>query len=135
MFVVTFTNNGAPVCHWHGFATYGDARRAIADADMAIPMHWDWRIDAAPGWPVTAHTGQPARVRGCWLDETGRLFLDTDLGFGLVHTLDTGIAAQAVEAGAWTPAETPFVAMPARFGYILRPQEKAAPGAASQSGP
>ena len=22
-----------------------------------------WRIDAAPGWPVTAHTGQPAPVQ------------------------------------------------------------------------
>ena len=91
-----------------------------------------WRIDAAAGWPVHAHTGQPARVRGSWLDETGRLFLDTDLGFGLVHTLDTGIAAQAVEAGAWVPAELPFSQMPARFGYTLRPQEKAASRAAGE---
>jgi hypothetical protein len=45
MYLVTFFNNGAPVCHWHGFATYGDARRAIADADASIPLHWDWRID------------------------------------------------------------------------------------------
>jgi hypothetical protein len=36
-YIVTFTNNGAPVCHWHGYATYADARRAIADADMSIP--------------------------------------------------------------------------------------------------
>lgn len=47
-YIVTFTHNGAPVCHWHGYATYADARRAIADADMAIPFAWDWRIDAAP---------------------------------------------------------------------------------------
>ena len=53
MYIVTFTNNGAPVCHWHGFATYADARRAIADADLSIPLAWDWVIhgaddDAAP---------------------------------------------------------------------------------------
>ena len=90
-----------------------------------------WRMDAAPGWPVVAHTGQPARVRGAWLDEHGRLFLDTDLGFGLVHTLDTGIAAQAVDSGDWKPAEMPFADMPARFGYVLSPHEKAAPEAAS----
>ena len=48
MYIVTFTNNGAPVCHWHGYATYADARRAIADADSSIPFAWDWRIDAAP---------------------------------------------------------------------------------------
>ena len=94
-----------------------------------------WRIDDAPGWPVAAHTGEPAAVRGSWLDENGRLFLDTDLGYGLVHTLDTGIAALAVDAGAWTPQEMPFAAMPARFGYVLRPQnDEAAPGAASTAG-
>ena len=47
MYLVTFTNNGAPVCHWHGFATYADARRAIADADLSIPLAWDWRISVA----------------------------------------------------------------------------------------
>ena len=93
-----------------------------------------WRVEAAPGWPVTAHTGQPARVRSSWLDEHGRLFLDTDLGYGIVHPLDTGIAAQAVESGAWVPAELTFAAMPGRFGYALKPQEKAASRAASAAG-
>jgi hypothetical protein len=93
-----------------------------------------WRVEAAPGCPVTAHTGQPAQVRGSWLDEQGRLFLDTDLGYGIVHTLDTGIAAQAVEGGAWVPVELPFAAMPGRFGYTLKPQERAALRAASGSG-
>jgi hypothetical protein len=92
-----------------------------------------WRVDAAPGWPVTAHTGQPARVCSAWLDEAGRLFLHTDLGFGLVHSLDMGLAAQAVDSGAWHPVALPFAQMPARFGYVLRPQEKAAPGAASSA--
>ena len=92
---------------------------------------WVWRIEAAPGWPATSHTGRPAQVRGSWLDDNGRLFLDTDLGFGLVHTLDMAVAAQAVDSGVWAPAEMPFADMPARFGYVLKPQEKAAPGAAS----
>jgi hypothetical protein len=61
-------------------------------------------------------------VRSAWLDEHGRLFLDTDIGYGLVHTLDMGLAAQAVEAGTWQPAELPFAQMPARFGYVLQPQ-------------
>jgi hypothetical protein len=92
-----------------------------------------WRIEAAPGWPVTAHTGQPARVRSAWLDEQGRLFLDTELGFGLVHSLDMGLAAQAVDGGDWVPAELAFADMPARFGYVLRPQDKAGPAAASNT--
>ena len=89
---------------------------------------WVWRLagGAAPtGWPVSSHTGQPARVRSAWLDEPGRLFLDTDLGFGLVHSLDMLEAVQALETGAWPvpePATLPFAQMPARFGYCLRPQ-------------
>ena len=94
---------------------------------------WVWRIDEAgtgeadtaeadgPRWRVTSHTGLPAVVRSAWLDEGGRLFLDTNLGFGLVHTLDMGVAAAAVEAGDWQPADLTFAAMPRRFGYCLKP--------------
>jgi hypothetical protein len=86
---------------------------------------WVWRIDDAPGWPVRSHTGQPATVASSWLDEAGRLFLATDIGYGIVHTLDMGLAAQAVDAGVWQPAEMPFADMPGRWGYVLRPQPKA----------
>jgi hypothetical protein len=82
---------------------------------------WVWRVADAPGWPVTAHTGLDAQVHSAWLDENGRLFLDTDLGLGLVHTMDMGVAALAVEAGHWRPQELPFAQMPARFGYLLQP--------------
>lgn len=71
---------------------------------------------------VHAHTGELARVKQCWLDESGRLFLECDLGFGLVHSLDMAVAAQAVEAGVWVPEDMPFAQMPARFGYVLTPR-------------
>jgi hypothetical protein len=87
---------------------------------------WVWRVETAadgdaPAWRVHSHTGLPAEVQASWLDEHGRLFLATDLGHGIVHTLDMGHAAQAVEGGVWTPGELPFATMPARFGYVLRP--------------
>jgi hypothetical protein len=80
---------------------------------------WVWRIGADLG--VTSHTGLAAAVQSAWLDEQGRLFLDSDLGFGLVHTLDTGLAADAIEQGLWQPASLGFAAMPQRFGFVLRP--------------
>ncbi|MDP2006182.1 MAG: DUF2946 family protein [Rubrivivax sp.] len=94
---------------------------------------WVWRVAGPAGeaaaadaaWPVHSHTGLPAQVQGSWLDEAGRLFLATDLGYGIVHTLDMGLAAGAVEAGHWQPTELPFAAMPARFGYVLRPASRA----------
>ena len=89
---------------------------------------WVWRIEAGSGtWRVTSHTGLLATAKSAWLDETGRLFIDTDLGFGLVHTLDTGIAADAVEAGLWQPADMPFAQMPERFAYTLKPRINSLP--------
>jgi hypothetical protein len=79
---------------------------------------WIWRLQDEA---VISHTGLPALVRSAWTDEAGRLFLETDLGFGLVHTLDMALAADRVERGEWVPAEMPFAAMPARFDYRLRP--------------
>lgn len=81
-----------------------------------------WRIDAAPVFAVTAHTGQPARVQRCVVDELGRVYLETDLGFGLIHTQDMTHAADAVERGLWVPEELLEGDLPARFGYVLSPQ-------------
>ena len=78
-----------------------------------------WRLDAQGG--VTAHTGQAAKVKGCYLDEDGRLYLDTDLGFGLVHSLDMALAADAVEAGRWEPVDVRANELPARFGFVRSP--------------
>ncbi|CAG1017821.1 hypothetical protein BURC_02518 [Burkholderiaceae bacterium] len=83
---------------------------------------WVWRLqESVEGVAVCSHTGREAQAEGCWLDEHGRLFLSTDIGLGLVHTQDMGIAAQAVESGLWTPNEVRFDELPARFGYRLDP--------------
>jgi hypothetical protein len=81
-----------------------------------------WRL--GPGHAVTSHTGRPAQVRRAVLDQTGRLYLDTDLGFGLVHSLDMGDAAEAIEQGAWQPREMQQDELPARFGYVTSPQAR-----------
>lgn len=81
-----------------------------------------WRIDPAPGFAVRSHTGQSAQVQRCIVDEQGRVYLQTDLGFGLVHTLDTMHAADAVEQGLWQPEELPAGDLPNRFGYVRSPQ-------------
>ncbi len=85
---------------------------------------WVWRV-ADGDFAVSSHTGLPAVPRSAWLDEHGRLFLDTDLGFGLVHSLDMGPAADAVELGRWAPEPLPFAEMPARFGYVRAPRPAA----------
>ena len=81
-----------------------------------------WRVDAAPAFAVAAHTGQSARVQRCVLDRQGRVYLETDLGFGLVHTQDMTHAADAVEQGLWVPEELNAADLPIRFAYVLSPR-------------
>lgn len=80
---------------------------------------WIWRIQ--PDLTVLTHTGQSAQVRQCLMDEEGRVYLLTDLGFGLVHTQDVALAADAVQAGLWTLKEMAAQHMPERFGYVISP--------------
>jgi hypothetical protein len=58
---------------------------------------WVWRLGADAARPrLFTHTGAVVReLRSAWLDEEGRLFLRTEIGFGLVDSADT---ARAVEA-------------------------------------
>lgn len=83
-----------------------------------------WRLEAREGDApaLASHTGQPGGgADAAWLDEHGRLFLATPLGLGIVHTLDMGLAADAVERGQWAPQATAFAELPQRYGYILSP--------------
>lgn len=91
---------------------------------------WVWRLsppqhDSGASPLLRSHTGLPASPRSSWLDEAGRLFLDTTQGFGLVHSQDMLEAARAVEAGHWVPEPLDFAAAPARFGYVRDPQPDA----------
>jgi Protein of unknown function (DUF2946) len=79
-----------------------------------------WRLE--PHFAVAAHTGAQARAQRCVLDEHGRVYLDTDIGFGLVHTQDVQWAADAIEQGLWVPDEVPTRELPTRFGYVRSPQ-------------
>ena len=90
-----------------------------------------WRVEAdlsvtaeTGHFSVTAHTGRVARPQRCLLDDLGRVFIEADLGFGLVHTLDVGVAAEAVEQGLWVPQQVLASALPKLFGYVSSPQQQ-----------
>jgi hypothetical protein len=80
-----------------------------------------WILRVASELSVATHTGLPARVQACLLDESGRLYLNTDAGFGLVHTQDMEAASEAIEAGEWRPEQIEAGELPARFGYVISP--------------
>ena len=91
---------------------------------------WVWRLHAQPEGTsprVVGHTGiEAAAVDSAWLDEHGRLYLAVpQQGLGLVHTLDMGIAADAVEQGMWQPQTSSVDELAERFGHCLSPQGQA----------
>jgi hypothetical protein len=64
-------------------------------------------------------------MQRCIMDEHGRVYLDTEQGFGLLHTQDVVQAADLVEAGLWVPQAVPARELPKRFGYVRSPQQSA----------
>ncbi len=81
---------------------------------------WVWRLQ--PDGGIRSHTGTSARMQRCIVDEHGRLYLDTEQGFGLVHTQDVLHAADFIETGLWVPQDMRTQELPKRFGYVRRPQ-------------
>ena len=90
----------------------------------AAPHVWRLHARAGAAPEVRSHTGALVAAESAWMDDAGRLFLATDAGFGIVHTQDMEAAADAVEAGLWTPESLAFEAMPGRFGFCLSPARK-----------
>lgn len=87
---------------------------------------WIWRVDA--DYTVRTHAGELAHMRACLVDEAGRVYMETSLGFGLVHTLDVPLVAESVHDGVWTPEEVQSKELPKRFGYVPSPQSDSLDG-------
>lgn len=82
---------------------------------------WVWRIQ--PNYSVKSHTGKATEPIRCLLDEQGRVYLETQLGFGLIHTQDVALAAEAIEAGLWVVEPATDEPLSARFNYVNSPSQ------------
>lgn len=83
---------------------------------------WVWRIDS--DYTVQAQTGVSTRCLRCFNDETGRVYLVTSLGIGLVHTLDVPLVAAALDAGQWTLESVVGADLEAHFGFLKSPMAR-----------
>jgi len=84
----------------------------------ATPFVWRMSSD----FKLTAQTGPETQAQICYTDEAGRVYFQTAMGFGLLHTLDVPKAAEGLELALW-PLESLIAAdMPTRFGYTLSPE-------------
>ena len=81
---------------------------------------WVGRLN--PDDSVTSHTSVQAQVTRCLCDELGRVYFQTPLGLGLLHTLDVGLAANALERGRWELENVQAASLTERFSYVISPQ-------------
>jgi hypothetical protein len=80
---------------------------------------WIWRIQE--DFSVSSHTAISAQAIRCLVDEAGLVYLETGLGFGLVHTQDVRLVAQALEQWVWPIEEVKSETLCVRFNYIKNP--------------
>lgn len=81
-----------------------------------------WRI--ADDFAVCSHTGTGAHVHKSLVDEKGKVYLSTNLGLGLVHSLDVPKAAEALSLARWALEEVIEADLPVLYGYVMSPQER-----------
>jgi hypothetical protein len=82
---------------------------------------WVWRLQ--PDGTLFSHTQQVVDYRNSWLDESGWLYLETDIGFGLMHSMDMLQAVQKIEAEEWLPQNIAKIDLQKRFGFCLSPDK------------
>jgi hypothetical protein len=80
---------------------------------------WIWRLSS--DFSLTAQTGQITHAQNCLTDELGRVYFQTTLGFGLLHTLDVHMAADGLALSIWPLESVVAAEMPTRFGYQISP--------------
>lgn len=80
-----------------------------------------WRVSES--LQIISHAGQVSQVQECLADELGRVYLNTPIGLGLVHSLDVVYVAQAVEQKIWRIAQCQSETLPSTYGFVMSPQQ------------
>jgi Protein of unknown function (DUF2946) len=85
------------------------------------PFIWRVQVEEGKNLSVHSHTQLTAQVLNTYLDESGLVYLETDLGFGLVHSMDMWGVGEVIDQGIWSPIGLIAKEMPERFGFIQSP--------------
>lgn len=81
---------------------------------------WIWRME--PDGSIRSHTGEKVTALRCLVDEAGKVYLVTELGFGLLQSQDVGMAALQIESGLWIPESVAAFDLGSMFGFVRSPQ-------------
>lgn len=88
---------------------------------LSAPFVWRMHDD----WSVWSADGQVQKVLHCVVDEAGCVYLSTTQGFGLVHSQDVSLAADALSAGHWAEKKTRASELERTYRFVKSPQQRA----------
>jgi hypothetical protein len=84
---------------------------------------WIWRIELDGS--LLSHTGRTATAKPiCLLDDEGRVYVASDIGLGLVHTLDVAQVADAIECGDLVIQAVCADNLSAQYGFVCSPASR-----------
>lgn len=87
----------------------------------AAPLIWRLARGDDGAVALESHSGRAARFERLLSDEHGRAYIASDIGLGLVHSLDMPIVGDQVEHGAWQVETVRAAELPGRYGFVLSP--------------
>jgi hypothetical protein len=86
---------------------------------------WVWRVEQqANGFELKSHTGLTATMESSFQDETGRLYFKTQLGLGVVHSMDMWPALQWLEQGGIHPKNVEQKELSTLFNFVKSPAQR-----------
>jgi len=80
---------------------------------------WIWRL--SDDFQLTSQTRQSTSVNACYTDAQGRVYFQTPLGLGLLHTLDVGLAAEGLTQGLWQLENLSAADLQTQFAFRQSP--------------
>ncbi len=83
----------------------------------ATPFVWRVNLD----FKLVAQTGQETVPTVCYTDAEGRVYFDTPLGFGLVHSLDVSQVAEGLDQNIWPLENIKSLDLAKRFAFKVSP--------------
>ena len=83
---------------------------------------WIWRMEQ--DYSLFSHTGSVAEFVQSFVDEKGRVFLETSLGIGLVHSQDVPRVAEAIDSLQWTVNEISYAYLCQKYAFVTSPSQK-----------
>ena len=88
---------------------------------LAAPFVWRVQTD----FSVWSAEGVLQDIQHCAVDEQGMVYLYSSQGLGLVHTLDVGLAADALAEHRWVEKKVLASELESTYGFVKSPQQRA----------